>query len=51
MPDYIKINSIQVEQNFYNFVRDEVLPETGLDNTDFWQQASQMLKNFDNLWL
>ena len=47
MPRYIKINSIQVEQNFYNFVCFEVLPGTGLDKTDFWHQASNMLKNFD----
>ena len=47
MPEYIKINSIQVEQNFYNFVCDEVLPGTGLDQTDFWHQASNMLVTYD----
>ena len=47
MPQYIKINSIQVEQNFYNFVNDELLPGTSLDHRDFWNQASNMLKNFD----
>ena len=47
MPEYIKINSIQVEQNFYNFINDEVLPGTSLDPTDFWYRSSSMLKNFD----
>mgnify|MGYP001262354902 FL=1 len=46
MPKYIKTNAVQVEQNFYNFVNDEVLPGTSLDHTDFWYQASNMLKNF-----
>jgi malate synthase len=47
MPEYIQVNSVQVEQNFYNFVNDEVLPGTSLDHTDFWYQTSGMLKNFD----
>ena len=46
MLKYIKTNAVQVEQNFYNFVNDEVLPGTSLDHTDFWYQASNMLKNF-----
>ena len=47
MQEYIKINSIQVEQNFYNFVSDEVLPGTSLDQREFWNRASSMLTNFD----
>jgi malate synthase len=47
MSKYIKINSVQVEQNFYNFVCDEVLIGTGLDQTDFWHLASNMLIDFD----
>ena len=46
MLKYIKTYSVQVEQNFYNFVNDEVLPGTSLDHADFWYQASNMLKNF-----
>ena len=34
---YTLIGKSKINTNFYDFVNDEVLPETGLDKSDFWQ--------------
>ena len=34
---YTLLGKSKIETNFYDFVNDEVLPETGLDKSDFWQ--------------
>ena len=34
---YTLIGKSKIKTNFYDFVNDEVLPETGLDKSDFWQ--------------
>tara|TARA_B100000886_G_scaffold193785_1_gene133478 strand:+ start:13255 stop:15417 length:2163 start_codon:yes stop_codon:yes gene_type:complete len=34
---YTLIGKSKINTNFYNFINDEVLPETGLDKSDFWQ--------------
>ncbi|MDG2474739.1 MAG: malate synthase G [Paracoccaceae bacterium] len=47
MPNYIKINSMQVEETFYNFVCNEVLPGTKLEKEYFWIEAVNLFKEFD----
>ena len=34
---YTLIGKSKINTNFYDFVNDEVLPDTGLDKSDFWQ--------------
>ena len=34
---YTLIGKTKINTNFYDFVNDEVLPDTGLDKSDFWQ--------------
>ena len=34
---YTLIGKSKINTDFYDFVNDEVLPETGLDKSDFWQ--------------
>jgi len=34
---YTLLGKSKIETNFYDFINDEVLPGTGLDKSDFWQ--------------
>ena len=34
---YTLIGKSKIKTNFYDFINNEVLPETGLDKSDFWQ--------------
>ena len=47
MTKYIKVNSIQVEETFYNFVCNEVLEGTGLDTEKFWTASSHAISKLD----
>ena len=49
MSRYFRINSIQVEENFYNFVCDEVLPGTMLDKNNFWKKVEVLLVELNEL--
>ena len=35
---YTLLGKSKIKTNFYNFINGEVLPETGLDKSDFWQK-------------
>ena len=34
---YTLLGKSKIESDFYDFINNEVLPETGLDKSDFWQ--------------
>ncbi len=38
---YIKINGLSVSQELYSFVNNDLLPETKINNKDFWRGFSK----------
>ena len=45
MESRTEINDLSVDNNFYRFIFDEVLPGTGIENQIFWLGFEKILKN------
>lgn len=43
MSDYVKVGNLQVAKVLYDFVNNEALPETGLDQDKFWSDFGQLV--------
>lgn len=46
MPKYLEINGLSVAEELYEFVRDEALPGTGIDQGAFWAGAAAVITDF-----
>ncbi len=44
MADYVKIGNYQVDQELYDFVNKDVLPDTGLTNKQFWADLEYVIR-------
>lgn len=44
MGNYVKIGSYQVEQELYDFVNKDVLPDSGLTNEQFWTDFEHVIR-------
>jgi malate synthase len=45
MTDYVKIGNLQVARVFYDFLKNEVLPGTGLNSDQFWSDFETLVKD------
>jgi malate synthase len=45
MSDYVKVGNLQVARVFYEFLKDEVLPGTGLNSEKFWSDFETLVKD------
>lgn len=46
MSDYVDIEGFQVESEFYRFVEDELVPESGTAGATFWQGVINLVEQF-----
>ncbi|TDL32650.1 malate synthase G [Jeotgalibacillus sp. S-D1] len=46
MENYIKTNNLQVADILYEFINSEALPESGLEQEEFWSGFSQIVTDF-----
>ena len=46
MPNYLEINGLSVAEELYDFVRDEALPGTGIEEGAFWAGAAAVITDF-----
>ena len=48
MSDRIQKGSLAIDQQLYNFIQNEVLPEVGVDSEQYWQNFEKSSKNFNH---
>ena len=46
MSDRIQKGSLAIDQQLYNFIQNEVLPEVGVDSEQYWQNFEKIVKEF-----
>src|SRR5690625_4482713 len=46
MANYVQVGKIKVSSLLYDFVNEEALPETGLDQDKFWEDFEQLVTDF-----
>ncbi|HLR42347.1 MAG TPA: malate synthase G [Pseudogracilibacillus sp.] len=46
MSNYVNVGKIKVAESIYNFVNEQALPETGLEQEKFWQDFEQVFVDF-----
>ena len=46
MSDSIQKGSLAIDQQLYNFIQNEVLPEVGVDSEQYWQNFEKIVKEF-----
>ena len=46
MSQKVSIGKLSIDQQLHDMVRDEVLPDTGIENTDFWESLDQLITTF-----
>ncbi|MBB3906450.1 malate synthase G [Anoxybacteroides rupiense] len=45
MQDYVKVGNLQVARLFYEFINQEVLPESGVENEQFWADLERLVND------
>ncbi|MBS2770577.1 malate synthase G [Anoxybacillus rupiensis] len=45
MQDYVKAGNLQVARLFYEFINQEVLPESGVENEQFWADLERLVND------
>jgi malate synthase len=45
MQDYVKVGNLQVARLFYEFINQEVLPESGIENEQFWMDLERLVND------
>ena len=43
--NYLKIGGLEVSETLYDFVKDEIIPGSEVDNDDFWSALADMVSN------
>lgn len=46
MTNYVNVNSLQVSEILYNFINEEALPNTGVDQQHFWGKFEKLIQKF-----
>lgn len=43
--NYLNVGELDISESLFNFVKDEVIPETGVDNDHFWNSLSEVVND------
>lgn len=46
MMNYVQVQNLQVSQIFYDFINEEALPNSGVEQEDFWANFSTLIQTF-----
>lgn len=46
MTNYVNVNTLQVSEVLYNFINEEALPNTGVDQQHFWDNFEKLIQKF-----
>ncbi len=46
MTNYVNVNKLQVSEVLYNFINEEALPNSGIDQSSFWKELEQLIQKF-----